>query len=266
MSTMAGVVGGLLCLFLAISGVRGSTPAPAITPATTPAAGGSSPTAAPGKTLPSVPVTPSNTPLIATARVASLAVYMNTSDRHPSQVLPNPWFVQGNSTDPVPQVFGVVKGTTRVGWVHILLPVRPNGTTAWVHADDVTLNSIFYHVTVHLKTHTLVATSGHSVILTDKVAVGKSSTPTPTGHYYIRVLFQATDPNTVYGPWDFGLSAHSDALSSFDGSDAEIGIHGNDDASVLGFDVTHGCVRMSNDGITKLAGILPLGTPVDILP
>ena len=53
-------------------------------------------------------------------------------------------------------------------------------------------------------------------------------------------------------------------LSSFDGGDAEIGLHGNDDASVLGDNVTHGCIRMDNAEITKLAALLPLGTPVDV--
>ena len=89
--------------------------------------------------------------------------------------------------------------------------------------------------------------------------------PTPTGHYYIRVLIKAPNPTTVYGPYAYGLSSHSEALSSFDGGDAEIGLHGNDDASVLGRDVTHGCIRMDNTEITKLAGILPLGTPVEIV-
>ena len=47
--------------------------------------------------------------------------------------------------------------------------------------------------------------------------------------------------------------------------DAEIGIHGNDDASVLGTSVSHGCIRMDNAAITMLSKQLPLGTPVDIV-
>ena len=91
------------------------------------------------------------------------------------------------------------------------------------------------------------------------------ATPTPTGRYYLRVLIKAPDPTTVYGPYAYGLSSHSDALETFDGGDAEIGIHGNNDASVLGHDVTHGCVRMDNAAITMLSTKLPLGTPVDVV-
>jgi lipoprotein-anchoring transpeptidase ErfK/SrfK len=87
-------------------------------------------------------------------------------------------------------------------------------------------------------------------------------TPTPTGEYYLRILIQATDPTTVYGPYAYGLSSHSDTLEEFAGGDAEIGIHGNNDTSVLGKDVTHGCIRMDNAAITMLSKQLPLGTPV----
>ena len=79
------------------------------------------------------------------------------------------------------------------------------------------------------------------------------------------MLVKAPDPNTVYGPYAYGLSSHSDALASFDGGDAEIGIHGNNDASVLGHDASHGCIRMDNQAITRLAFLLPLGTPVDVV-
>ncbi len=78
------------------------------------------------------------------------------------------------------------------------------------------------------------------------------------------MLLQAPDPNTVYGPYAYGLSSHSDALDTFAGGDAEVGIHGNDDASVLGQNVTHGCIRMDNAAITMLAKQLPLGTPVSV--
>jgi lipoprotein-anchoring transpeptidase ErfK/SrfK len=35
---------------------------------------------------------------------------------------------------------------------------------------------------------------------------------------------------------------------------------------VLGQSVSAGCIRISNESITRLAGILPLGTSVEILP
>ena len=52
-------------------------------------------------------------------------------------------------------------------------------------------------------------------------------------------------------------------LSEFNGGDGQIAIHGTDDEGTIGQDVSHGCVRVANDIILKLAK-LPLGTPVVI--
>ena len=46
---------------------------------------------------------------------------------------------------------------------------------------------------------------------------------------------------------------------------ADLSIHGTGDPSSLGKDASHGCIRLSNDGITKLIHAVPLGTPVQIV-
>ena len=79
----------------------------------------------------------------------------------------------------------------------------------------------------------------------------------------IQLLIEAA--NAGQKVFAYGLSAHSDALTTFAGGDAEVGVHGNNDASALGRSVTHGCVRMDNAEITALSALLPLGTPVHIV-
>lgn len=202
---------------------------------------------------------------VAEAIVPQLAVYNTPEDGQPSHVLDNPWVVDPNYPDQtVPQVF-LVKEERPDGWVRVLLPVRPNGSTGWVHATDVRLAGSNFHVTVELGAHRITVTQDQAVIYQGVVAIGTRDTPTPTGEYYVRVAIKAIDPTTAYGPYAWGLSSHSDVLDTFNGGDAEIGIHGNNDASVLGHDVTHGCVRMDNDAITTLSQTVPLGTPVDIV-
>jgi len=179
-------------------------------------------------------------------------------------VLPNPWSLTGTVADPIPQVFRVVEHRAD-GWVQVLLPQRPNGLTGWIPPGEVTLTRTPYRIEVSLGEHRMTVFDGATVLMQGPVATGAPATPTPTGRYSIRVLLRAPSPSSAYGPFAFGLSAHSDALSTFDGSDAEVGLHGNDDASVLGSSVSHGCIRMDNGAITRLAGLLPLGTPVDII-
>ncbi len=213
---------------------------------------------------------------IATARstVTTVPVFDSPTAAQPSRELENPWLVDPTvPTSKVTQVF-LVKDQKPSGWVEVLLPVRPNGSTGWVKAADVTVTPNTYAIKIELGAHEITVTNADKIVYSGPVAVGATDpplpdvgkpTPTPTGEYYLRVLLQAPDPNTVYGPFAYGLSSHSDSLDEFAGGDAEIGIHGNNDASVLGTNATHGCVRMDNAAITMLAKQLPLGTPVDIV-
>jgi lipoprotein-anchoring transpeptidase ErfK/SrfK len=200
----------------------------------------------------------------ARATVPQLAVFDSPKATQPTMTLPNPWLVDPTvPSSTVQQVFLVSK--EQPGWVQVYLPVRPNGTTGWVHAAEVSVIPNPYHIRIELGTHHITVSKDTAVLYEGTVAVGAPDTPTPTGLYYLRVLVKALDPTTVYGPYAYGLSSHSDVLETFNGGDGEIGIHGNNDSSVLGSNVTHGCVRMDNDAITALTKQLPLGTRVDIV-
>jgi len=216
-----------------------------------------------GKSTPSPGAAiPASDSLVAKANVPNLAVYSTPAAPQASSSFQNPWLLNNDPKLQVPLVMLV--RAKQPNWVQVLLPIRPNGTLGWVKASTVTIEPDPYRITVSLSAHQLTVYNGTAVLLTDTIADGAPATPTPPGTYYIRVLLKAPDPTTIYGPYAYGLSGHSDALSTFDGGDAELGVHGNNDASVLGHDITHGCIRMSNAKITYLAGILPLGTPVTI--
>jgi len=206
---------------------------------------------------------PAYASLVAQPIGTEVAVHEQPNAASPSTPYPNPWQLDENPDHTVPQVFLVE--SEQKGWVEVLLPVRPNGTTGWVRKEDVRLTPNRYSIDVSLTDRQITVHDGDQVLIQEPVAIGASKTPTPPGKYFLRVLLKAPDPNTVYGPFAYGLSAHSDVLTTFNGGDGEIGIHGNNDASILGKDITHGCVRISNESITRLAGILPLGTPVDIV-
>jgi lipoprotein-anchoring transpeptidase ErfK/SrfK len=151
-------------------------------------------------------------------------------------------------------------------WLKVLLPIRPNGSEGWISAADVQLSTHTFHIDVSLSTFQITAYQGDQVILQEPIAVGTSDTPTPGGRYYIKELLQPPNPAGDYGPFAYGLSGFSDQLTSFAGGDGVIGIHGTNEPELLGQQVSHGCIRMSNEGITFLAGTLPLGVPVQILP
>ena len=203
--------------------------------------------------------------LVAQVRAPLAGVFDDPSSTQPKMTFGPTWNLDDDPSKPtVPEVFLVQE--QRPGWVRVLLPIRPNGSSGWLHADDVQVTQNPYHIQVDVAAHQITVFNATQVVYQGPVAVGAPATPTPPGLYYTRVLLQTPDPGSVYGPFAYGLSAHSDALTTFEGGDAEIGIHGNNDASALGKSVSHGCIRMDNGTITMLAKILPLGTAVQINP
>jgi hypothetical protein len=150
------------------------------------------------------------------------------------------------------------------GWFRVRLPVRPNGATAWIRRRDVRTSATNWRVTVQLRRHQILVHHGGVLVLSKPIGVGRSLSPTPTGDYFVTDLVRATDPQGFYGPYAFGLSAFSTVYTSFGGGDGQIGVHGTNAPQALGTDVSHGCIRVRNSVIRKLARELPLGTPVRI--
>ncbi len=154
----------------------------------------------------------------------------------------------------------------RVGsWLRVLLPSRPNGSEGWLRAARAELRTNPYSVLVNLREHDIVVRRAGRTLLSAAVGVGRAATPTPTGLYYVTELLRQPNPNGLYGPWAFALSAHSSVLTYFGGGDGQVGIHGTNEPSGIGHTVSHGCIRVRNSVIEKLAAILPLGTPVRIV-
>ncbi|HXY95080.1 MAG TPA: L,D-transpeptidase [Acidimicrobiia bacterium] len=150
-------------------------------------------------------------------------------------------------------------------WLHVYLPTRPNDSTGWVKMSDVDVsNPLEWQIRVSLADHHLWLFHNGAIDFETDVAIGTQQYPTPTGTFYITdpVDLHKT-PNLGYGVFALGLSGHSDVLTEFGGGDGQIAIHGDNNPGDMGKDVSHGCVRVTNDAIERLS-TLPLGTPVEI--
>lgn len=197
-----------------------------------------------------------HTSVIATANDNSVPVYKKPGNDTVWKRLSNPTAVGAD------RVF-LVDGTRSEGWLRVLLPTRPNGSKGWVRTDSVTMTKTTYRLHVYLSGHRVVVKRGEDdVVVQGPIGVGTQNTPTPQGEYYITSLLKTPEDDSTYGPYAFGLSGFSSVLDSFAGGPGRIGIHGTDKPKLLGEDVSHGCIRMSNENIRRLAEKLPLGTPV----
>jgi lipoprotein-anchoring transpeptidase ErfK/SrfK len=149
-------------------------------------------------------------------------------------------------------------------WLNVRLPVRPNGTTGWIEASQVDLQPVDSRIVVSVSQRNLrVLDKSQRVVYETNVAVGKPSTPTPLGRFFIDVWMP--NPGRPYGTFLLSIGGFSDVLKSFGGGRGQIAMHGWADPSVMGKNVSNGCVRMRNDDIAKVAEMAPLGTPVEIV-
>jgi L,D-transpeptidase catalytic domain len=146
--------------------------------------------------------------------------------------------------------------------LHVRLPIRPNGSTAWIDASQVISFVVPNHLVVDLSDRRLTAYHGDEVLLESAVAVGAPATPTPIGDFYVDI--SVSEPGGSYGAWMLSVAGFSNVLTSFGGGIGQIAIHGWSDESVMGQAVSNGCIRMSNGVISRLAGLAPVGTPVTV--
>jgi lipoprotein-anchoring transpeptidase ErfK/SrfK len=148
------------------------------------------------------------------------------------------------------------------GWLEVELAGRPTGLTGYVPVDAVQLVEVSLEVHVDLTTRQLTVLEEGEVVLTTAVAIGDAEHPTPVGRFFVTDKLDTQDPDGPYGPFALGLSVRSEVLTEFAGGDGQIGIHGTNDPTSIGRDVSHGCVRVPNDVVRQLVELLPLGTPV----
>jgi hypothetical protein len=149
-------------------------------------------------------------------------------------------------------------------WYQVQLPIRPNGSTGWVRADDVVPMPVWYTVRVDLSDFRLDVLEREAVVKSYPIGLGRVETPTPLGEYYITVKMIPPDPDTVYGALAMGVSAFSEELTDWPGG-GQVGIHGtNDPDRSIGKNVSAGCIRLRDEDILELNEFAPVGTPVVI--
>ncbi len=196
----------------------------------------------------------------ADAIVPSVKLYDAPGATASTGALPNP------TVEQVPLAF-LVKAHGPPGWLQVQLARRPNGSTAWIHAEDVSVRGVDNRIVIARQARRLTVYRGSSdeVLFQSSVATGAPKTPTPLGDFFIDIVVKLTNTKGAYGPFQLSVAAFSDALQTFDGGPAQIAIHGTNRPDLIGKFVSNGCVRLNNSDITALQPLVPVGTPVQIV-
>jgi hypothetical protein len=149
-------------------------------------------------------------------------------------------------------------------WLKVELPGRPNGHTGWITRSGTKLSLSHWHLVLDVSQRTVTVLHAGKPVKAFKAVVGKASTPTPRGDFYVEesVNLSRTD---VGAPFALALSARSDVFQHFAGGPGQIALHGlNNVGGVPGTAVSHGCIRLTTTAIKWLIAHIAPGVPVTI--
>ena len=150
-------------------------------------------------------------------------------------------------------------------WLKVRLPAWfSHGMSAgWLKAKGVELHVNRWRVEISRSAGTLKIIHRGRVVRTAHVGTGTDSTPTPRGLHATYDHWRSD--HAVLGDWTVSLTTHSPQVPVFDGMQAVVAIHGwNANGGGTG-NVSHGCVRVTDDSLMRLVALkLPIGTPVQV--
>jgi lipoprotein-anchoring transpeptidase ErfK/SrfK len=179
----------------------------------------------------------------------------------------------GSYEPPQPLVFRVV--SRQGAWTEVQLPVRPNGTSGWIESDLLLLSTTQKQVVVSLTERSLRVVEAGQELFSAPISVGRPTSPTPTGSFYVTDIVPSANQAGGYGPVALALNGYSEVMDTFGGEDSEgapdslapvLAIHGTNRPDSIGKAASNGCPRLFNEDILKLAALVPAGTPVQIWP
>jgi lipoprotein-anchoring transpeptidase ErfK/SrfK len=150
------------------------------------------------------------------------------------------------------------------GWLRVRLPGRPNSHAGWIAAKGTRATETVWRILVSLSARRVIISNSGRVVRRFRAVVGKPSTPTPRGAFFIEEAL-ALSSSEAGGPFALATSARSNVFQEFEGGPGQIGIHGTNNLSgAPGSAASHGCIRLRPRAITWLARRIGAGVPVTV--
>ncbi|WP_158889107.1 L,D-transpeptidase family protein [Amycolatopsis anabasis] len=148
------------------------------------------------------------------------------------------------------------------GWVQVLLPSRPNGSTGWVSIQDSSVETAHtpYRLVVDRSAFRMQLFRDGQQLGNWTIGVGKPGAETPPGRTFIMASIQ--DSRQTFSPVILPLGTHSASHETYGGGPGTTGIHGWPTTTVFGRPSSDGCIRVPADALRVLSTWVPIGTPV----
>ena len=149
-------------------------------------------------------------------------------------------------------------------WLGVVTTHRPNGRLGWIDPEESAVARWRTRVSlaIDLSKRRLVVRRGNRVLRRVTVAVGRPSSPTPTGRFAVTDKLSGSRFSAAYGCCILALSAHQPNLpAGWQGGD-RIAVHGTNDPGSIGTAASAGCPRARDADMRYLLRRVPLGAPV----
>jgi lipoprotein-anchoring transpeptidase ErfK/SrfK len=226
----------------------------AITLAGTPAAATSTGATAPRR----VPATQRLVVLQHAQRVVS------TLGPHPARQATLPAWAPITGIQTVLPVVADARTADGTRWLRVMLPGRPNGSTGWIAQRGTKPTTTSWRLVVRTASRRLRVYHRGRLMRSIAVVVGKPSTPTPHGRFFVEESI-LMPRGSAGAPYALALSARSNVLQDWAGGPGQIAIHGVANLGGRpGTAVSHGCIRLLDPDIRWLAARIAAGVPVTI--
>jgi lipoprotein-anchoring transpeptidase ErfK/SrfK len=148
-------------------------------------------------------------------------------------------------------------------WVHVRLPALPEDAHGWVPRSALGgYNPVRTRLVVDRTRLAATLFRDKRRVFRARVGIGAPGTTTPAGDFYVRNRLEKYQ-SPFYGPIAFGTSARSTEVSDWPAG-GFVGIHGTNQPDLIPGRISHGCIRLSNPDILRLARLMPVGTLVTV--
>ena len=154
---------------------------------------------------------------------------------------------------------------TTGNWAKVFVPIRPNGSTAWIQTAFFHEETHDFHIEISLSQNSVNVFRGDQLLVEQIAVAGRESRPTPLVRSYIDEKIRGETLSPAYGDWILSIAAYSEALGTFGGGLPKLALHGTNQPELMGQNVSSGCIRVPNEVINFIAESVPVGTIVDIV-
>jgi hypothetical protein len=155
-------------------------------------------------------VLPAYASLVARAHVAKLAVYAKPNAPQPLREFTSPPVNTSVPGARVAQVF-LVEAQRDDGWVQVMLPIRPEGTSGWVRDSDVTITQVVSRLRVELGAGRFTVFSRGREVEHGSIVIDAAARKTKVGHYFLRASYVAPAAQMSTSPFVYALPARVQA-------------------------------------------------------